>query len=454
MRHPISITVINNAAGIAPQSAGVMGLFVKAVAVSTTFLLGTPYLLTQLSDLTDKGVDAAYDLANGVAVYQQVSEFYEQAGDGALLWLFGVAKATAFADYVVSDPFKALVRGTATADPLNRVKMIGFAYDVPTALQSATDFPADVLATITPLETTRKALFAEGYQFSAILDGYNMSSTVTPANIGTMANKSAPGVSLCITGTKGNGVSAVGLALGRFARITVGHGFGAVEDGPMNTADAFLTNSVLKTAADAIVVGQVYTVFGGAITYNTVVYAVGSTFTAVTGYTSFTTAAGGYLVSNSTKVSGLTPAYVDSLGLKQFMFLRTWFSKSGYYWNDGATCELSTKPLSTQEYNRVANALSADALVFFIDQMGKNLPLNAATGAVDAGYLNAKQSEFKETYIDPLAVGTGTGDITTAALTLAGPNFNTTKTMTFKLEIVPTPILGGVTGTVEFVATI
>lgn len=454
MQHNVSITVINNAAGVAPQSDGVMGLFVKAVAVSTTFTLGTAYLLTQLSDLTDLGVNAAYDVTNGTAVYQQVSEFYAQAGDGALLWLVGVAKATAFADYVATEPFKALVRGTATADPANRVKMIGFAYDVPTTLQSATDFPADVLAAITAIETVRLSLFQEGYQFSAILDGYNMSSTVSPSALGSMATKSAPGVSLCITGSKGNGVSGVGLALGRFARITIGHGFGAVEDGPMNVTNTFLTNSVLLTTSGTLIVGEVYTVFGGVVTYNAATYAVGKTFTAVTGHTSFTSAAGGYVVSNSTPISSLTPADINALGSKQYMFLRTWFSKSGYYWNDGATCELSTKPLSTQEYNRVANALSADALVFFIDQMGKNLPLNAATGAVDQGYLNAKQSEFFDTYIVPLAVNSGTGDLTTAALTLAGPNFNATKTMTFKLKIVPTPILGGVTGTVEFVASL
>jgi len=454
MEHPISITVINNAAGIPQENAGIMGLFCKAVAVSTTFALGTMYLLTQLSDLTDLGINAAYDAANTVAVYQQVSEYYAQAGDGALLWLYGVAKATAFADFVVSDPFKAAIRFTAQADPLNRVKMIGLCYDVPTDTQSATDFPADVTATITALEATRLSLFAEGYQFSAIVDGYKMSATVSPAALTTVATMSCPGVSLCITGSKGNGVSGVGLALGRFARISIGHGFGAVEDGPMATTDAFLTNSVLKTTAGTLLVGSTYTVFGAPVTYNSATYAVGKTFVAVTNFTSFTSAGGGYVVDNSTRVASLTPTDIDQLGQKQFMFLRTWFSKSGYFWNDGATCELATKPLSTQEYNRVANQLSADALSFFINQMGKNLPLNTATGAVDSTYLIAKQAEFFETYINPLAVNTGTGDLTTGSMTMAGPNFNATKTMTFKLKIVPTPILGGVTGTVEFVATL
>jgi hypothetical protein len=136
------------------------------------------------------------------------------------------------------------------------------------------------------------------------------------------------------------------------------------------------------------------------------------------------------------------------------MFLRTWFNHSGFYWNDGATCEDPTKQLSTQEYNRVANALSADALTFFIGEMGKNLPVDVKTGAVDKGYLNAKQAQFYDTYIGPLSVNSGSGDLSDGSITLTGPNFNATKTINFVINIVPTPILGAVNGTIQFSATL
>jgi hypothetical protein len=454
MQHPINISVINNAAGIPPSTDGVMGLFCKAVAVSNTFALNTAYLLTSLNDLTALGIDATYDSTNSVAVYQQVSEFYGQAGDGALLWLFGVATGTAYATFVAGTTFQDLIRYTAQADPNNRVKMIGFCYDVPAATQSSSDFPSDVTDTITALETARLSLFNQGYQFSAIVDGYNMSTGVTPATIITMATKAAPGVSLCITGTKPNGVSAVGLALGRFARISIGHGFGAVEDGPINTTAAYLTNSVIIPTTGTLTVGDTYTVEGGAITYNSATYNVGQSFVAVTGHTTFTSSAGGYVVDNYTPVAGLTPAYINSLGTKQYMFLRTWFQHSGFYWNDGATCEDPTKQLSTQEYNRVANALSADALFFFIGEMGKNLPLDAITGAVDNGYLKGKEAQFYDTYIGPLSVASGSGDLSDGSITLTGPNFNATKTINFVINIVPTPILGAVNGTIQFSASL
>jgi hypothetical protein len=457
MQHPINITVINDAVGITQPTDGIMMIFAKAVAVSGTFALNTAYLLTSPDDLATYGITEAYDATNSTAVYQQVTEYYAQAGTGALLWLVGVAKNTAYATFVASTTFQDLVRFTAQADPANRAKMLGFCYDVPAASQSAADFPADVTATITALQAAQVDMFSQGYQWSAIIDGYNMSSTATPANIGTMATKACPAVSLCITGTKPNGISAVGLALGRFSRITIGHGFGAVEDGAMNTSTAFLTNGVTFLTTGTLTVGTTYTAYGpsgAVITYNGSTYAVGATFIAVSGHTTFTATGGGYVVENFTPVQGLRPVYIDQLGQKQYMFLRMWFNHSGFFWNDGATCESPTKQLSTQEYNRVVNSLSASALAFFIDEMGKNLPLDTRTGAVDQGYLNAKQADFYERFINPLTVAAGTGDITNGSMIMTGPNFNATKTINFTLLIVPTPILGAVNGTVRFTSTL
>jgi hypothetical protein len=365
-----------------------------------------------------------------------------------------------YESYIGSDQMTALVRYTALADPANRAKMIGFCYEVPTTQQSAADFPADVLAAIPVIQATQAAMFQQGYQWSAILDGYNMSSTQTPSGLQTMANKVAQSVSLCITGTQPNGVSGVGLIMGRFARIGIGHGVGEVADGPVTTNTAYLTNgivigeNVVSGTGGGLIVGVSYVVLGGAITYNNIVYNIGDEFVAVAGKTSFITSVGGYVAAGGTPVGVLTPTDVDQLGSKQYLFLRTWLNRSGFYWNDGATCTDPTLQLSTQEYNRVANSLSADALNFFIGEIGRNLPLDVSTGNVSSTYLLAKQAEFYEQYISPLTVAAGSGDITDGSITIAGPNFNATKTLNFVLKIVPTPILGNINGIVEFSSTL
>jgi hypothetical protein len=467
MQHTISISVINNSVGIPPSEDGIMGIFVEAVAIST-FALNTPYLLTSITDANNLGINAAYDVTNGTAVFQQINDFYNEAGSGALLWLIGVPTGTSYATYVAGTTFDAMIKATGAADPTEIVKIIGLCYAPPTALQTASDFPADVAATITALQTKQQALFKLGYQFSCIVDGYNMSSTVTPSTIGTQATNSAFSVSLCITGTLPNGVSGVGAALGKFSRISVGHNLGRVKDGPVFTPVAYLTNSIAVQAGTSIVVGNVYTVMGAStdtVTYNSVTYTFGQSFTAVVGHTSFTATGTGYLVDNLTPVAGisvnnqiliqgLSDTSIQQLGLKQFMFHRTWFGKSGLFWNDAATCTSSTLQLSSQEYNRCANKLAANALSFFINEIGDQQPLDTTTGSIAQGALNTLQTEFDTTYIDPLSVNTGTGDITSGNIILSGPNFNSTRTMNFTLNIVPAPGLGGVAGTIQFTATL
>lgn len=463
MEHIISIQTIDNTVGLPQSTDGIMMQFVKAVAVASTFALNTAYLLTGMDDLTALGIDDTYDATNGTCLYQNVSEFYGQAGDGKLLWLVGVPTNTAYAAYVATPTFSNLVEFTGSADPANRAKIIGFSYMPPTSLQQATDFPADVSAAVTALQTIQQQLFQLGYMFSCIVDGYNMSSNVTPSGLGTYATNTAYAVSLCITGTQPNGVASVGLALGRLAIISLGTSIGRVKDGGINTLTAYLTNSITIQAGTDMVVGQTMTVFGGAVTYNAVVYAVGAQFVVLEGFLTFTTTAGGYVASNctpvvaipGTKIMGLSQTDINQLGQKMFLFIRYWFAQSGLFWNDGATCISQTKAFSTQEYNRVVNALSADALLFFIQEINDGCPLDKTTGNVAQAWLNAKQEEFYDEYIQPLSSDNGgTGDITDGALVVTGVNFLGTKTLAFALTVVPTVTMGSVAGTVQFSATL
>lgn len=456
MKHTISVTVINTAAGIPSSEDGIFMLFIQAVAHGVTFVLETPYLLSSLSDLEAMGVDAAYDAANNVAVHQQVSEFYQEAGTGALLWIVGVSTATGYTNYVTTAPFQNHIQSTIKNDPNQRAKMLGFCYAVPQNLQQAADFPADVLTAIPAINAALLVLFGQGFQLSAILDGYNMSSNVNPLTLGTMATLASPSVSLCITSTRGNGVSQVGLALGRFSRISIGHGLGAVADGPRNVSTAFLTNGIEIDSTDVLIVGDSYLVVGGPITYNAATYNVGQSFIAINGQNNFTVPAGsaGYAVLSSTPIQSLLQPAIDALGTKQFLFLRTWFNRSGFFWNDGATCDNPVDTLSSQEYNRVANNLSADALSYMIGKINSNYPLNTATGAISQTVLNSWQSEFYTDDIKPLSSVAGSGDITDGQLILTAPNFLATKNVNFKLKIVPTVIMGSADGTVEFDATL
>ncbi len=518
-RHTINTTISNAPSGIPGSFDGVMMMIIKGVATTagtTPLVLDTAYLGNKLSDfVTGLGITADYDYTNSLSVFQQVSEFYTEAGDGAYLWLVVTATTTNFATYcaiATGTTFMNLIRGTNLDDPDMRVKMLGIGYYPPAAVQSSADFPADVTSTIPLLQLTLAQLATEGYCVSAIIDGEQMSSTATASTLQTMDTKAAHSISVCITGSKPNGVASIGAALGRFARISLGHGFGEVDDGPTSVQKAYWTNGVSVpilgtvinqgtnlTAAHSymvvkgpvtynatvysvgqiftcilgtlgftgtgttvvdlietgtVVVGHTYMVLYGPITYNSIVYGTGETFLAVSGHTTFT---GGIVFEFTAQdVSKLFPADVNTLGDKQYMFLRTWFQQSGLYWNDGATCDLDTTPLSTQEFNRVANALSADLLDFLITGlMGKNVPVDVKTGLVARTFTAAKEEDFSRIYLEPLIIPKApntVGDISAGSLSLVGtPNGANKVDWTYTLTINGTPITGSATGTVTFV---
>ena len=630
--HGVFVTVSNNPLGVPNSSDGVMGMFIQGVAISGGAQVNTAYLLTALSDATALGITAAYDSANGLAVYQQINEFYAEAGSGALLWVVIVPTNTAYATYVAGTTFSSLIAQMGITNPAQSVKMVGLCYAPPTSVsvtnaftgtgvndltpggdynQSALPaaytvaidgnagigtatvtaggtgyvvgdtltvtqsgatggtvkvsavtsgvvtavtvatpgsaysvasglattggtgtgctiaiatlcdtfkwklnsgsfttkvstigtqtlnngvtvvfatstghtvndqwvityalgnanisgsnaFPTDVTASVTALQSSLQSLFNAGYQISGIVDGYNMNWTTAPINLPTQATNTAYGVSLCITSTKGNGVSQVGMALGRFARISVGRSVGAVADGPVSQTSAFLTNGVAVYAGGQLAVGQSYLVFGGTVTYNGTTYTTGKTVTAVSGYGTFTTADTGYLIANSSPVgavlsgnavvqAGLSNASITALGNAQYFFVRTYQGLSGFYWNDDATCESSTLALSSQAFNRVGNKLAKECITFFTNYLNTNLPVNTTTGAVSQSWLNSTANLFAFQYIDPLVAS---GDISGAQLTVTGPNFNNTKTLNFTLAVVGSPALGNVTGTITFTTTL
>lgn len=455
--HNINISVNNNQIGTPASSDGVMMIFVCGLAIGSTLAVDTPYLLTSLADGEALGLSQAFDEANNVYMWGHLNEFYNGSlNDGALLWYVVPGITNNYTSYCTTSTFTRLVQFTASSNPANRAKMLGFCYTVPQTVNTGGAFLPDVLTALAVIQQAELSMFLNYYQWSAILDGNNMNPSLSISGLPTMTNKNAQSVSLCITGTQPNGVSGVGLALGRFARISVGHGFGAVADGPVTTPTAYLTNgitigeNIISGTGGVLEVGKIYTVITAPIVYNGVTYLPGQTFTVVGGHTNFTTSNGGYAVTGGTPIGTLAQGENGDftiLGNDQYMFLCTQFNESGFFWNDGATCTSTDLAESSQEYNRVANALSADALSFFTQFKGSTLPSLPSTGALAPGWIANQQNAFNQLYIVPLV---NNGDIVAATMVITGPNYNATGNINFTLTIVRATVLGNVTGIVTF----
>lgn len=459
--HKITTTVIQTPLGAAMGNDGIPLIVCQAVAVGSTFALDTAYLLSSTSDLATLGITEIYDATNGLAVWQQITEFYAEAGEGTKCWLVGATGA--MATYVAGATFKGLIRGTIQGNTDYRAKGIGICFSLPTAVQTSTDVKQDALDTLAALYLTQQSMFNEHYEWFGVVDGVQMNSTTNAwLTIANLANLAKPTVGLCISGYKPWGISSVGALLGRLARITVGTSVGQVQsdanaDDPVTSATGYLTNGVVTkfiAGGTALTVGNSYLVAGDTITYNGANYTVGQTLICVTGHTAFTApSALGYLIYTVAAAKDVLKMVDNSdfqtLGSNQYLFLRTWFGKSGLWWNDGSTCVAATNPLCTIENNRVINKLDADLISFLINLMNKKVPVDVKTGAIDSVFLAAKETDFYNLYIAPLLPNSGTGDLSGATIVFAGANFNATKTITYTLTYVASTPLGQATGTIQ-----
>jgi len=98
--------------------------------------------------------------------------------------------------------------------------------------------------------------------------------------------------------------------------------------------------------------------------------------------------------------------------------------------------------------------LSADATGFLIyNLMGANIPLDANTGLAALSFVTTLQTQFVQTYMDPLVAS---NDISAPAsgtqpfVIVGTPNGASTINWTYTLLINGTPITGSVVGQVKF----
>lgn len=120
----VIITLANGALGqVAATDDGVAGLILTGVAVQDKLELNTVYQFSSTRDLKNHGITEE----DNMLVYKDVTAFYEQAGDGAELYVIVVSEATTLTQMCSIDddsPLKKLInyaRGRIRLVGVNRV---------------------------------------------------------------------------------------------------------------------------------------------------------------------------------------------------------------------------------------------------------------------------------------------------------------------------------------------
>ena len=233
----VKITFENGAlGGVAPSEDGVCGLVAYATAVSTTFALNTPYLITKLDGLVALGITSEATGANA-ALYKTVKEFYSEAPDGTKLWVMGVAASTTIANLTdkannIISPLLMAARGSIN------ILMLKVASAAEPTMSGSID--GAVLTAVTNLQALAEDWTVNKYApFMCLVEALSYNGVAASLPDLTARSDNRVGVVLgdSVTGSAG---AAVGLVAGRLAAEPVQRSLARVRSGAIKAETMYI----------------------------------------------------------------------------------------------------------------------------------------------------------------------------------------------------------------------
>ena len=309
----VKITFENGAlGGVSPSEDGVCGLVAYATAVSTTFALNTPYLVTKLAGLEALGITSESTGANAL-LYKTVKEFYSEAPEGTKLWLMGVASSTTIANLTdkTKENIKPLLR--AARGTIN-ILMIKAASSGSPTMEGSID--SATLTAVANLQALADEWTENQYApFMCLVEALSYSGTASSLPDLTERSDNRVGVVLgdSVSGSAG---AAVGLVAGRLAAEPVHRSLARVRSGAIQTEAMYIGSAAAENG---------------------------------------------------------DPDVANDLG---YIVPRTFVGKSGYYWSDDHLATEAGDDYSTIPRRRTIDKAYRIAYKTIVDEVAENVPVN------------------------------------------------------------------------------
>lgn len=237
-----NITFENGNLGVvATNPDGICGIVSSATA-NGTFTLNNHFVVYSLKEAETLGILSS--VAN-YELHKTIKEFYDEAGNGTELWIYGVAKNRTL-DQLVSDSQALLTASN------RRVRFVICKYapsvaDVAVTAGLRTGFPATLAAAQAIAETfTVDAIhpvtfIIEGYNFTGVAQDLIGFALTTYNRVAVMIGDTETRAGA--TASKG---AAVGVLAGRLAKNQVHVNIGRVKSGALKPLEFFIVNTVVE----------------------------------------------------------------------------------------------------------------------------------------------------------------------------------------------------------------
>lgn len=242
----IKISYLNGQLGtIGDSPDGLFALLCGATAVGDTFELEKAYSVRTLEDLTALGVTAE----NNVRLYKHVKEFYDEAGEGTELVVYGVSKGTKMAALLDKNTGSArnLIEGQN-----GRLRGLFVAGDGGTTGSVTEGLDPDVLSALPVAQQLAEWATDELYApLFVILEGRGY----TGENMRDLSALAYNRVGILVGDTEaGSEGACVGTLAGRLASVPVQRNAGRVKDGALFPTEMYV-GSVKVDEGGSVIAG-------------------------------------------------------------------------------------------------------------------------------------------------------------------------------------------------------
>lgn len=241
----IKISYLNRQLGVIGESPdGLFALVCVAAAVSDTFVLDKPYTILNVDDLMSLGVTSE----NNERLYKHVSDYYNEAGNGTKLVVYGVAEASKMTDLL--DKTTGKVKNLIT-DTNGALRGIFVAVGTGAAESTTEGMDADVFTALPKAQQLAEMSTTDLYApLFIILEGHDY----TGKSLKDLSKDTNNRVGILVGDTvAGSKNAAVGLLAGRLATIPVQRNVGRVKDGSLFPLEMWLGDKKVDESNSAIV---------------------------------------------------------------------------------------------------------------------------------------------------------------------------------------------------------
>ena len=238
-----NITIIYGQGGIGTTTAtedNIAAIIVSGVAVSGKFALGEVFSVFSLSEAEEKGITEAYDTTNVTTAHKNIKDFYQQAGEGAELFIMVVANTVTLTQ--MADLTNNYAK-TILASGQGRIKLLAISRspDIAYSPTITAGIDPDVITAVTKAQELVEQEQAYYRPVQILVEGRAFDGN--PSTLHNLRQGTQNRVSVVLGNDTPLKQTLIGLALGTLAKLPVQVNLGAVKNGELGLVNVYLTNT-------------------------------------------------------------------------------------------------------------------------------------------------------------------------------------------------------------------